>query len=94
MEIDKFDRGNEEFVRIGRRKYRYMAGYNTTTRSFDGVMYIVVVIVGALFIIDGKITAADYMAYLLYISTLLTSIRGWWTTRTVPAGHDRHRALL
>ena len=28
-----------------------------------------------LFIIDGKITAADYMAYLLYISTLLTSIR-------------------
>ena len=75
MEIDKFDRGNEEFVRIGRRKYRYMAGYNTTTRFFDGVMYIVVVIVGALFIIDGKITAADYMAYLLYISTLLTSIR-------------------
>ena len=75
MEIDKFDRGNEEFVRIGRRKYRYMAGYNTTTRSFDGIMYIVVVIVGALFIIDGKITAADYMAYLLYISTLLTSIR-------------------
>lgn len=75
MEIDKFDRGNEEFVRIGRRKYRYMAGYNTTTRSFDGVMYIVVVIVGALFIIDGRITAADYMAYLLYISTLLTSIR-------------------
>ena len=75
MEIDKFDRGNEEFVRIGRRKYRYMAGYNPTTRSFDGVMYIVVVIVGALFIIDGKITAADYMAYLLYISTLLTSIR-------------------
>lgn len=75
MEIDKFDRGNEEFVRIGRRKYCYMAGYNTTTRSFDGVMYIVVVIVGALFIIDGKITAADYMAYLLYISTLLTSIR-------------------
>ena len=75
MEIDKFDRGNEEFVRIGRRKYRYMAGYNTTTRSFDGIMYVVVVIVGALFIIDGKITAADYMAYLLYISTLLTSIR-------------------
>ncbi len=75
MEIDKFDRGNEKFVRIGRRKYRYMAGYNTTTRSFDGIMYIVVVIVGALSIIDGKITAADYMAYLLYISTLLTSIR-------------------
>ena len=52
-----------------------MAGFNTTTRVFDGLMYIVVVVVGALFIIQGSITAADYMAYLLYVNTLLTSIR-------------------
>ena len=38
-------------------------------------MYIVVVIVGALFIIDGKLSTADYIAYLLYVSTFLTAIR-------------------
>ena len=75
VEMEKFHRGNDEFVRINRRKYLYMAGFNTTTRVFDGLMYIVVVVVGALFIIQGSITAADYMAYLIYVNTLLTSIR-------------------
>lgn len=75
VEMEKFHHGNDEFVRINRRKYLYMAGFNTTTRVFDGLMYIVVVVVGALFIIQGSITAADYMAYLLYVNTLLTSIR-------------------
>lgn len=75
VEMEKFHRGNDEFVRINRCKYLYMAGFNTTTRVFDGLMYIVVVVVGALFIIQGSITAADYMAYLLYVNTLLTSIR-------------------
>ena len=75
VEMEKFHRGNDEFVRINRRKYLYMAGFNTSTRVFDGLMYIVVVVVGALFIIQGSISASDYMAYLLYVNTLLTSIR-------------------
>lgn len=75
MEIDKFQNGNEEFVRIKRRSYLYMAGFSTTTRIFDGLMYIVVVVVGALFLINGSIDASGYIAYLLYVSTLLTSIR-------------------
>ena len=75
VEIEKFHRGNDEFVRINRRKYLYMGGFNTAVRAFDGLMYIIVVVAGALFIIHGSISAADYMAYLLYVSTLLTSIR-------------------
>jgi ATP-binding cassette subfamily B protein len=38
-------------------------------------MYIVIVVAGAFFLVNGKIKAPDYIAYLLYISTLLTSIR-------------------
>ena len=75
MEIEKFHRGNEAFVRVKRKAYLYMAGFSTTTRVFDGVMYIVVVVAGALFLINGSITTPDYIAYLLYVSTLLTSIR-------------------
>ncbi len=73
MEIEKFQRGNNEFVRIKRKAYLLMAGFATTTRIFEGVMYIVVVVAGALFLINGTITTADYIAYLLYVSTLLTS---------------------
>jgi ATP-binding cassette subfamily B protein len=38
-------------------------------------MYILVVVAGALFMIKGKIGAGDYVAYLLFVSTLMTSIR-------------------
>ena len=52
-----------------------MAGFSTSSRLFDGLMYILVVVVGALFMIRGLITPADLIAYLLYVTTLLTSIR-------------------
>ena len=75
MEIDKFQHGNEEFVRVKNKAYMYMAGFGTSTRVFDGLMYVVVVVVGALLLVNRSIRAADYVAYLLYVSTLLTSIR-------------------
>jgi len=75
LEEDKFDAGNEEFLRLKRKRYHYMAGFGTSTRIHDGLMYIIVVVAGALFLIHGKITVGDYTAYLLYVSTLLTSIR-------------------
>lgn len=75
LEEDKFEKGNTLFAKIRRRAYFAMAGFHGTTRLFDGVMYIAVVMVGALFLIGGGITIADYTAYLLYVSTLLTSVR-------------------
>ncbi len=75
LEKEKFHEGNNKFFGFKRMQYRYMAGFNTVTRLFDGLMYITVVVVGALFLKDGKITVGDYTAYLLYIGTLLTSIR-------------------
>ena len=75
MEQEKFDQSNRQFVKVKNKSYTVMGGFHTTTRVFDGLMYIVVVIAGALFMISGKLTAPDYMAYLLYVSTLLTSIR-------------------
>ena len=75
LEEDKFDAGNLEFLRLKRKRYHYMAGLGTSTRLHDGLMYIIVVVAGALFLIHGKIGVGDYTAYLLYVSTLLTSIR-------------------
>ncbi len=75
IEKEKFADGNNKFKAIKKRAYRYMASFQSTTRFFDGLMYIATVAFGALFIIYGKINAADLTAYLLYVSTLLTSIR-------------------
>lgn len=75
LEQEKFKKGNLLFTAIRKRAYFAMAGFHGTTRLFDGIMYIAVVMVGGLFLIGGGITIADYTAYLLYVSTLLTSVR-------------------
>ena len=77
LEKEKFAEGNRGFLRIKRRMYHNMAGFHSVTRLFDGLMFIVVVLLGALFLIrgEGGITAADYIAYILFVQTLLTSIR-------------------
>ena len=75
LEIEKFRKGNDAFINIKRKSYRLLAGFSMSRRIVDGLMYIVVVIAGALFLRDGGITAGDYVAYLLFVSTLLVSIR-------------------
>ncbi|MEG1501743.1 MAG: ABC transporter ATP-binding protein, partial [Clostridiales bacterium] len=75
LEENKFHIGNEDFLDIKKQQYRYIAGFQSFTRMFDGLMYLVVIVLGALFLIDGKINPGDFMAYLLYITTLLTSVR-------------------
>jgi len=75
LEQEKFEQGNKRFFELKRERYHIMAAFTSTTRLFDGVMYIVVVIAGGLFLLGGGISAADYVAYLMFVSTLLTSIR-------------------
>lgn len=75
IEEDKFREGNSRFLDIKARNYKYMGGFQASTRFFEGFMYIVVVVVGALFMIKGGIDAPEFVAYLLYVTTLFASIR-------------------
>ncbi len=52
-----------------------MAGFNASTKFAEGLMYVSVVVVGAIFMIKGEITTQDLVAYLLFIQSLLTSVR-------------------
>ncbi len=74
LERTKFETGNRHFLSIKREMYLWMAAFHSSTRFFDGMMYILVVVVGALFMIRGAIMPADLVAYLLYVTALLTSI--------------------
>lgn len=74
VEEEKFQEGNERFLNIKRRMYHYMACFRTSTRMFEGLMYIIVVVAGALFMIRGAIAPSDLIAYLMYVSMLLTTI--------------------
>lgn len=75
MENEKFAEGNEAFQSIKKQTYHFMALFQSSTRLFDGLMYLVVVLAGGLFVIYGHITPGDLVAYVLYVSTLIATIR-------------------
>ncbi|MFW6679228.1 ABC transporter ATP-binding protein [Lacrimispora sp. AGF001] len=75
IEIEKFNRDNQEFLQIKRKTYKYMAAFQNTIRMFDGLMYVVVIVAGGIFMIKGLIEPGDLVAYTLYVSTLLATIR-------------------
>ncbi len=75
LENEKFEEGNQAFQRIKKKTYQYMALFQTSTRLFDGLMYLVVILAGGLFLVYGRIDAGDLVAYMLYVSTLIATIR-------------------
>ena len=75
VEIGKFNRDNQEFLKIKRQTYKYMAAFQNTIRMFDGLMYVVVIVAGGIFMIKGLIMPADLVAYTLYVTTLLSTIQ-------------------
>ena len=74
LEEKKFEEGNQRFYNIKRLRYMYMGGFEASNKFFDGLMYIVVVIAGAIFMMNGAIDPSQLVAYLLYITTLINSI--------------------
>ena len=75
QERAKFEQGNKDFEHIKTLGYYAMAAFNTSTRLFDGLMYFVVILAGGLSLVYGAISAGDLVAYVLYVSTLIATIR-------------------
>ena len=75
MENAKFEVGNKKFLDIKKTTYRIMGIFNVSTRIFDGLMYLAVMIGGGFFLMDGRILPGDMVAYVLYVTTLLATIR-------------------
>lgn len=75
IECEKFEKDNQNFYLTKKHSYKLMGLFSTSTRFFDGVMYATVVIAGSIFMIKGKITAGDLVAYLLYVTTFIATVR-------------------
>lgn len=75
IELEKLADGNERMKDIKKERYRAMANFNMSTRLFDGLMYTVTIAAGGLFLVNGAIRPADLVAYVLYVTTLIATIR-------------------
>ncbi len=75
IEREKFEKDNINYFSIKKLSYRFMGAFSTTTRMFDGIMYSSVVVAGTIFMIKGFINAGDLVAYLLYVTTFIATVR-------------------
>ena len=75
LESQKFEDGNQEFLKIKTYTYNLMGIFSTSTRVFDGLMYLTIIIGGGFFLMNGKILPGDMVAYVMYVSTLIATIR-------------------
>jgi len=75
IEEEKFRQGNQRFLELKAESYKVMAQFGTSNRIFDGLMYIIIVMAGAILMGRGQLSIADFTAYLLYATVLLNSIR-------------------
>lgn len=75
LEAQKFEDGNQEFLKIKTHAYMIMGIFSTSTRIFDGFMYLAVILGGGFFLMNGRILPGDMVAYVMYVTTLIATIR-------------------
>lgn len=75
IENNKFQQDNGAFLDIKKLTYHYMAAFHTTVKMFDGIMYLLVLVAGGYFMMKGRIAPGDLVAYMLYVTTLIATIR-------------------
>ena len=75
IEREKFDGVNGRFKMARKHAYRAMGGFHGGMSAFNDYLYLIALVSGGLMCLYGKISLADFTAYILYISMLLTPIR-------------------
>lgn len=87
-EIDKFELDNIQFLDIKRGTYKGLSAFHAITRIYDALMYVVIILVGGIFLINGSLPPGDLFAFVLYANVLTATIR-----RIVEFSESFHRGM-
>lgn len=75
VEMDKFEKGNQGFLRAKKNSYFYMAGYNSGLGAFTTLITIAVLVAGAVLITKKQVNVTDLITFLLYINTFTDPVK-------------------
>ena len=74
-ECEKFDHVNERFKEARKQAYKAMGAFHAGMGAFNDFLYLIALVAGGVMFYFGRITGADFTAFILYITMLLTPIR-------------------
>lgn len=75
VEKKKFKKGNDAFLVSKKDNYRAMGTFQSVNTFFQGMMYALTIIVGAVLIANGDMTPADMAMFALYIGVFVSPIK-------------------
>ena len=73
-EVEKFARGDEEFVDASKRAYDAMAKFHASTTFITEVFNVIILIAGGLFLYAGRINFADYSTFIVSINLFISPV--------------------
>ncbi|KJR44441.1 Lipid A export ATP-binding/permease protein MsbA [Desulfosporosinus sp. I2] len=74
VESEKFSKSNQSFLLSKIETYKTMGNFHAWNSFFEGMLYVVVIVSGGIFIAEGSLKIADLAIYVLYINIFINPI--------------------
>ena len=73
-EVEKFKKGDEEFVSASSRAYKAMAKFFSSTSFVTDVFNVIILIAGGLFLYAGRISFGDYSTFIVSVNLFINPV--------------------
>ena len=73
-EVEKFAKGDEQFVDASRRAYHAMAQFHSSTSFVTDVFNVFILIAGGLFLYAGRISFGDYSTFIFSVNLFINPV--------------------
>ncbi len=73
-EVEKFAKGDEQFVDASRRAYHAMAQFHSSTSFVTDVFNVFILIAGGLFLYAGRISFGDYSTFIVSVNLFINPV--------------------
>ncbi|MCH5317826.1 MAG: ATP-binding cassette domain-containing protein, partial [Eubacterium sp.] len=73
-EVEKFKKGDEEFVSASKRAYNAMAKFHSSTSFITDVFNVFILIAGGLFLYAGRISFGDYSTFVVSVNLFISPV--------------------
>ena len=73
-EVEKFSKGDEEFVSSSGRAYRAMAKFHASTSFVTDIFNVFILIAGGLFLYSGRISFGDYSTFIVSVNLFISPV--------------------
>ena len=73
-ELEKFSKGDEEFVSASRNAYNAMAKFHSSTSFITDVFNVIILIAGGLFLYADRISFGDYSTFIVSVNLFINPV--------------------